>query len=168
MRSFVLHKNWFLTSRCCVAADGNGMVARRSVPSRLDLISRKPPSSFSRSRMPASPTSVFPFSRSDPHVPPRCRDESCLGNLTLTPLERHCYDELFPALLLQSPRRLARPRTSPFHGGNTGSNPVGDANKIKGFRRITAFPHDQLIHLPRYLRVAAHAQTNPPILKADQ
>src|SRR5580704_70037 len=26
------------------------------------------------------------------------------------------------------PRRLARPRTSPFHGGNTGSNPVGDAN----------------------------------------
>jgi hypothetical protein len=27
------------------------------------------------------------------------------------------------------PRRLARPRTSPFHGGNTGSNPVGDANK---------------------------------------
>jgi hypothetical protein len=31
-----------------------------------------------------------------------------------------------------SPRRLAWPRTSPFHGGNTGSNPVGDANKIKG------------------------------------
>ena len=31
---------------------------------------------------------------------------------------------------LASPRRLARPRTSPFHGGNTGSNPVGDANKI--------------------------------------
>ncbi len=29
-----------------------------------------------------------------------------------------------------SPRRLARPRTSPFHGGNTGSNPVGDANKL--------------------------------------
>src|SRR5579862_321607 len=27
----------------------------------------------------------------------------------------------------ESPRRLARPRTSPFHGGNTGSNPVGDA-----------------------------------------
>ena len=26
-----------------------------------------------------------------------------------------------------SPRRLAWPRTSPFHGGNTGSNPVGDA-----------------------------------------
>jgi hypothetical protein len=28
----------------------------------------------------------------------------------------------------KSPRRLAWPRTSPFHGGNTGSNPVGDAN----------------------------------------
>jgi hypothetical protein len=27
----------------------------------------------------------------------------------------------------QRPRRLVRPRTSPFHGGNTGSNPVGDA-----------------------------------------
>src|ERR1700736_908998 len=32
------------------------------------------------------------------------------------------------------PRRLARPRTSPFHGGNTGSNPVGDANY---FQRLT-------------------------------
>jgi hypothetical protein len=28
------------------------------------------------------------------------------------------------------PRRLAWPRTSPFHGGNTGSNPVGDANNL--------------------------------------
>jgi hypothetical protein len=36
-----------------------------------------------------------------------------------------------PALFAgqQRPRRLVRPRTSPFHGGNTGSNPVGDANK---------------------------------------
>ena len=32
---------------------------------------------------------------------------------------------------ISGPRRLAWPRTSPFHGGNTGSNPVGDANKIK-------------------------------------
>ena len=31
------------------------------------------------------------------------------------------------------PRRLARPRTPAFHVGNTGSNPVGDANKIKEF-----------------------------------
>ena len=29
---------------------------------------------------------------------------------------------------LSRPRRLARPRTPPFHGDNTGSNPVGDAN----------------------------------------
>jgi hypothetical protein len=28
-------------------------------------------------------------------------------------------------------RRLARPRTSPFHGGNAGSNPAGDANILK-------------------------------------
>jgi hypothetical protein len=32
------------------------------------------------------------------------------------------------------PRRLAWPRTSPFHGGNTGSNPVGDANLINNLR----------------------------------
>ena len=29
------------------------------------------------------------------------------------------------------PRRLAWPRTSPFHGGNTGSNPVGDAKSFQ-------------------------------------
>ena len=34
----------------------------------------------------------------------------------------------------QRPRRLARPRTPPFHGDNTGSNPVGDANKINSLR----------------------------------
>jgi hypothetical protein len=28
-----------------------------------------------------------------------------------------------------------------FHGGNTGSNPVGDANKIKNFRKTAAFLH---------------------------
>jgi hypothetical protein len=44
--------------------------------------------------------------------------------------ERHCYHRsIGPWLLPFSPRRLAWPRTSPFHGGNTGSNPVGDANK---------------------------------------
>ena len=46
------------------------------------------------------------------------------------------FDSEFKALLtsrlhrhssLSRPRRLAWPRTSPFHGGNTGSNPVGDA-----------------------------------------
>jgi hypothetical protein len=39
---------------------------------------------------------------------------------------------------LNRPRRLAWPRTSPFHGGNTGSNPVGDANLPKDLRE-TAF-----------------------------
>ena len=35
------------------------------------------------------------------------------------------------ASFLKRPRRLARPRTSPFHGGNTGSNPVGDAKSFQ-------------------------------------
>jgi hypothetical protein len=35
-------------------------------------------------------------------------------------------------------------RPSYFHGGNTGSNPVGDANKIKGFHATTAFLHDPI------------------------
>jgi hypothetical protein len=35
-----------------------------------------------------------------------------------------------------SPRRLARPRTPPFHGDNTGSNPVGDAKVDKIVRII--------------------------------
>src|ERR1019366_2516446 len=41
-------------------------------------------------------------------------------------------------LTRKRPRRLAWPRTSPFHGGNTGSNPVGDA---KSFQRFTRKPH---------------------------
>ena len=40
---------------------------------------------------------------------------------------------LLPA---SGPRRLARPRTPAFHVGNTGSNPVGDANKITVFWRL--------------------------------
>ena len=35
-------------------------------------------------------------------------------------------------------------QADPFHGGNTGSNPVGDANKINGFRMITVFLHDPI------------------------
>ena len=43
-----------------------------------------------------------------------------------------------PALQPETrPRRLAWPRTSPFHGGNTGSNPVGDA---KSFQQLTISP----------------------------
>ena len=48
------------------------------------------------------------------------------------------------------PRRLAWPRTSPFHGGNTGSNPVGDANLINNLRncwfwRTTAYATVKLL-----------------------
>jgi hypothetical protein len=39
----------------------------------------------------------------------------------------------------QRPRRLARPRTPPFHGDNTGSNPVGDANKTKDLAENSLF-----------------------------
>jgi hypothetical protein len=48
--------------------------------------------------------------------------------------------EVFESFLLSQfslipPRRSHRVvvRTPTFHVGNTGSNPVGDANKIKGF-----------------------------------
>src|SRR5579862_2770119 len=37
---------------------------------------------------------------------------------------------------LKRPRRLARPRTPPFHGDNMGSNPIGDTSKHAGFIRI--------------------------------
>ena len=43
-----------------------------------------------------------------------------------------------PALYYR-PRRLAWPRTSPFHGGNTGSNPVGDAKSYQGLSRNGSF-----------------------------
>src|SRR6267154_3457341 len=43
-----------------------------------------------------------------------------------------------PSPLTKCPRRLAWPRTSPFHGGNTGSNPVGDA---KSFQELTGNGH---------------------------
>ena len=36
-----------------------------------------------------------------------------------------------PQLEPERPRRLAWPRTSPFHGGNAGSNPAGDAKQDK-------------------------------------
>src|SRR5580658_8391482 len=45
------------------------------------------------------------------------------------------------------PRRLAWPRTSPFHGGNTGSNPVGDAKSYQRFTRKLHLHRDtQKIH----------------------
>ena len=43
-------------------------------------------------------------------------------------LHKGAYGRFKPlSALQQRPRRLARPRTPPFHGDNTGSNPVGDA-----------------------------------------
>src|SRR5579863_1124475 len=54
----------------------------------------------------------------------------------LTVRKRRCYHRTCSGTALASPgpRRLAWPRTSPFHGGNTGSNPVGDANLINNLR----------------------------------
>ncbi len=40
------------------------------------------------------------------------------------------------------PRRLARPRTPPFHGDNTGSNPVGDANSQPALKRMLLMAGD--------------------------
>src|SRR5271168_3762798 len=69
--------------------------------------------------------------------------------LFLTPCRRTVnIDESTLGSCLSRPRRLAWPRTSPFHGGNTGSNPVGDANIIKDlletpfFRGDTAGTHN--------------------------
>src|SRR4030088_37103 len=46
----------------------------------------------------------------------------------LTDARNACYHHCVASISrLNRPRRLAWPRTSPFHGGNTGSNPVGDA-----------------------------------------
>ena len=45
-----------------------------------------------------------------------------------------CIDLAFESWPPERPRRLAWPRTSPFHGGNAGSNPAGDAKKRKELR----------------------------------
>ena len=43
-------------------------------------------------------------------------------------LHKGAYGRFKPlSALQQRPRRLARPRTPPFHGDNAGSNPAGDA-----------------------------------------
>src|SRR5271167_740114 len=34
------------------------------------------------------------------------------------------------AVICHRPRRLARPRTPPFHGDNMGSNPIGDTKLV--------------------------------------
>ena len=53
--------------------------------------------------------------------------ETVRGAWGKEPANRVYYDGA-PRRFHQRPRRLARPRTSPFHGGNAGSNPAGDAN----------------------------------------
>ncbi len=40
------------------------------------------------------------------------------------------------------PHRLARPRTPPFQGGNTGSNPVGDAKILFSFLYVASIKLD--------------------------
>ena len=51
-----------------------------------------------------------------------------LAALILSAFRRaHCARSYFQGFAPQRPRRLARPRTPAFHVGNTGSNPVGDA-----------------------------------------
>ena len=52
-----------------------------------------------------------------------------------------CDGRIVTACLCKRPRRLARPRTSPFHGGNTGSNPVGDANSFQELPSNAPIPH---------------------------
>jgi hypothetical protein len=44
----------------------------------------------------------------------------------------------FKPALWPRPRRLARPRTSPFHGGNAGSNPAGDAKSVQAFTAVSS------------------------------
>jgi hypothetical protein len=38
------------------------------------------------------------------------------------------------------PRRLARPRTPPFHGDNMGSNPIGDAKYFNNLGNLCLLP----------------------------
>ena len=70
----------------------------------------------------------------------RCANIDILaaGLLILDGLARQSFDRL--ARSQSGPRRLAWPRTSPFHGGNTGSNPVGDAKSNQQLRRTCRFP----------------------------
>src|ERR1700730_76257 len=74
---------------------------------------------------------------------------NCLTALVLlTDSRSACYDHsLLQDPTLNRPRRLAWPRTSPFHGGNTGSNPVGDAKSYQRFTRKLHLHRDtQKIH----------------------
>src|SRR5580704_6324405 len=67
-------------------------------------------------------------------LPKQLQEAFCFHRLRLVPRYKvgKSPRNLLNSMQSISPRRLARPRTSPFHGGNTGSNPVGDANHSKG------------------------------------
>src|SRR5262245_45943273 len=62
-----------------------------------------------------------------------CPSSRQAGDITLS---RSLIIEAFRRQILR-PVRLARSRTSPFHGGNTGSNPVRDAIQTQS---LTAIP----------------------------
>src|SRR5689334_9640805 len=70
-----------------------------------------------------------------------CTRRGSADALNLARAARFCYDRssFCPASNDKRPRRLARPRTSPFHGGNAGSNPAGDAS----FQTLTHLDHEQ-------------------------
>jgi hypothetical protein len=58
-----------------------------------------------------------------------------------------CSEDESVRTAITRPRRLARPRTPPFHGDNTGSNPVGDANKPLSHVPVLG-DHEQAFPLP--------------------
>ena len=79
----------------------------------------------------------------------RMRKKTCSAKKILTPgISSGIYSRLSRLLWakdrfggtgvisIKRPLRLARPRTPPFHGGDTGSNPVGDANHMSGTVRL--------------------------------
>ena len=89
---------------------------------------------------PHSKTSGWSRAQPDDHClrirlghPEQLRQASCCPCLRFVPQYKagKAPRNLLNSIESTSPRRLARPRTSPFHGGNTGSNPVGDAKHSK-------------------------------------
>src|SRR5580704_13633298 len=72
-------------------------------------------------------------------LPKQLPEAFCFHRLRLVPRYKagKAARNLLNSMQSISPRRLARPRTSPFHGGNTGSNPVGDAKIFQSVARIS-------------------------------
>jgi hypothetical protein len=63
-------------------------------------------------------------------------------------------------IFLERPRRLARPRTPPFHGDNMGSNPIGDTNKDGTLRRVATVAVQRIWH---FLLHTQCAKTESPV-----